>query len=430
MSAAATLRVSSELAGTKPARGEYAVTFCGVAALLLFAPLAFGATQPWSIFVLEGGADLVFVLWAVKQINSPDLRIQLNPLFGPMTVFGLLVLAQLVSGRTAYRHATLFVGLQWLAYAILAFLLIQCLRTTKQLQSLAKLVTVYGISIATFAILQSSVPSWLHYWPRVHSFSGIYGPYVNRNHYAGLMEMLLPVPLVISLSPRVATSQRALAAVAAAIMAGSVFLSGSRGGVISLSCEIVFLFLMLLKRRKAGLPFLSLFLGTTILVVGWLGVGQIGARFSSIRSGSNELAASTRLAVDRDCLRMFAANPLGFGLGTFSDVYPAYRSFYGDVTLDHAHDDYLELLVETGILGFATVSWFLVTLYRSAFKKLDAWEFNARSAASVGALVGVTGILVHSLVDFNLQIPANAAWFVVLCVVAAMEPVSSRHSAG
>jgi O-antigen ligase len=85
-----------------------------------------------------------------------------------------------------------------------------------------------------------------------------------------------------------------------------------------------------------------------------------------------------------------------------------------------AHDDYLQLLVEMGGLGFATMLWFVIAMYRGAVKKLGNWPEDINGTVALAAMLGATGILVHSFVDFNLQIPANAALFYVFCVVAAM----------
>jgi O-antigen ligase len=120
---------------------------------------------------------------------------------------------------------------------------------------------------------------------------------------------------------------------------------------------------------------------------------------------------------------MFEHKPiLGWGFGTFAEVYPEFRSFYTNFFVDKAHNDYLQLLVEMGVLGFATMLWFLVTLYYRAIKKLKNWTVDTNGALSLAAMLGITGILVHSFLDFNLQIPANAALFYVLCTLAAMEP--------
>jgi O-antigen ligase len=137
-----------------------------------------------------------------------------------------------------------------------------------------------------------------------------------------------------------------------------------------------------------------------------------------------------RLKITKDCLRMFAHRPvLGWGLGTFPTVYPSYRSFYTNLFVNEAHNDYAQLLVETGLLGFGLMLWFLVRLYRSGWPTSRRWEFKWDGAVSLAALLGCTGLLLHSLVDFNLQIPANAALFYVLCGLAA-SPLAKLSKSG
>ncbi len=94
--------------------------------------------------------------------------------------------------------------------------------------------------------------------------------------------------------------------------------------------------------------------------------------------------------------------------------------------MNEAHNDYLQLLVETGILGFATMIWFLVVLFRRALPKIGGWMTDVNGAVTLACLLGLSGILVHSLVDFNLQIPANAALFYVFCSIAAAPPLLQR----
>ena len=126
------------------------------------------------------------------------------------------------------------------------------------------------------------------------------------------------------------------------------------------------------------------------------------------------------MTIDRDCFRMFLKKPLlGWGLGTFPVVYPEFRSFYTTFFVNEAHNDYLQLLVETGLAGFSIAVWFMVVIARRAKGKLNNWTETASGSVTVAALLGILGILVHSFVDFNLQIPANAAVFFVLCAIAA-----------
>jgi O-antigen ligase len=127
---------------------------------------------------------------------------------------------------------------------------------------------------------------------------------------------------------------------------------------------------------------------------------------------------------------MFLHRPvLGWGLGTFPTIYPSYRSFYTNLFVNEAHNDYAQALVETGLLGFGLMAWFLISVYRRGLPTSRRWEFKWDGALSLAALLGCTGILFHSFVDFNVQIPANAALFYVLCALAASElPTQSMRS--
>jgi len=129
-----------------------------------------------------------------------------------------------------------------------------------------------------------------------------------------------------------------------------------------------------------------------------------------------------RMSINRDGLRMFQLKPLlGWGLGVFPDIYPAHRSFSTNLFINQAHDDYIQLLVETGALGFGTMMCFVLIMYYRAGRKLRDWPNDPNGALALAAGLGCTGILVHSFVDFNLQVPANAALFYVWCVLAALD---------
>jgi O-antigen ligase len=420
---------------TSRSRSDSAL-FYGTFGLLLFGPLAFGAVEPWSIFILELGAGLLFILWAFQHSSSIELHISGSPLFAPMLIFAALVLLQFATGFSSYRHATFSEVLLYCCYGLLCFLVVQNLRRTWQIQALTLGFSVYGAVLAIFGLLQSLTSPTKLYWLWIPRGSGwVYGPYVNHNHYAGLMEMLFPVPLIFSLTRYASGMPRAASAFAAAIMATSIFLSGSRGGMLAFTVQIAFLATVLLKRKKNVGVILTLG-AFVVVVVGlliWLGGAELTQRIASIHSeASTELSGATRVNMDRDTLKMFLHRPvLGFGLATFPDVYPQFRSFYTDFVVNAAHNDYLQLLVEMGALGFATMVWFLIVVYRRGISKITNWPEDKNGAVALAALVGVTGILVHSFVDFNLHIPANAALFYVLCAIAAMEPrfgLSRRRS--
>ncbi len=400
------------------------ILLLGTFGLLMFGPLAFGAVEPWSMFLMQAGAALLLVLLSVQQVLQGRIEIRPNPLFAPMLVFGGLVLAQLVLRRSAYMHETVNGALLYVAYGILCFLASQVIVRKEQLQRLAMLFSVYGTAIACFALLQGISSNGRLYWMREPSNGGwIYGPYVNHNHYAGLMEMLVPIPLVIALSKLTDQRQRAVAAVAGAIMAGTIFLSGSRGGMIALLVELAILGVLLVRQKKGMRTAVTVGL-FSVIVVGvlvWVGGAELSQRIATMRSASHsDITNSMRMNLNRDGIRMFLKRPvLGWGLGTFPIAYPEFRSFYTNFFVNEAHDDYVQLLVEMGALGFATMLWFLIAAFRSCLGKLANWSTDMNGALAAACLLGISGILVHSLVDFNLQIPANAALFYVLCTLAA-----------
>jgi O-antigen ligase len=402
-----------------------------VLGLLLFGPLAFGAVESWSIGIMQVVVGLLFALWAVRQVGAGELEIIGNPLFLPMLLFAGLILWQLVTGRTANRADTFSTALLYYTYGLLCFLAVQCLRKTSQVKTLGLALCGYGFTVAMFALLQGLASNGKVYWLRTLQFDGwIYGPYVNHNHYAGLMEMLTPIPLVIFLFVDVSGPRKALAAVAAAVMASTIFLSGSRGGMVAFAAQMALLVSFLIKRGKNWRATLGIgaFLAIVLGLLAWLGGGELVERMASIHSTTRtELSGGTRLQIDRDALKMFAQKPvLGWGLGVFPEIYPQFGSLSTNLQV-MTHNDYLQLLVEMGAFGFATVPWFLLVLFRSALKKFKHWPPDTDTAVTLAATMGVTGILIHSFVDFNLHIPANAALFYVLCVVAAQEPRFGRH---
>jgi len=290
---------------------------------------------------------------------------------------------------------------------------------------------VYGAAVAALALVQGVAPNGKLYWMRQPLMGGwIYGPYVNHNHYAGLMELLGPIPLVISVSHLTHEKTRIAAGIAAAIMVGTVFLSGSRGGMLAIVVELATLGVMLSRQKKSVRIALGVTAFAVVLVslLIWLGGKELTTRVTSISSETRgEISGGTRLNIDRDTVKMFARRPvLGWGLGTFPTVYPQFRSFYTNFFVNEAHNDYLQLLAEMGILGFSTMVWFFVILVRQGIRKVHKWSSDASGATTLACSLGVLGILVHSFVDFNLQIPANAALFYAFCAIVGAPPLLQR----
>jgi O-antigen ligase len=216
----------------------------------------------------------------------------------------------------------------------------------------------------------------------------------------------------------------------AAVMVGTIFLSGSRGGMLAIFVELGIFAAILFRQKKSVRIAISLTAFAVVLVglLVWLDGKELTSRVSSISTETRgEITGGTRLSIDRDAVRMFRAKPvLGWGLGTFPVVYPRFRTFYTNFFVNEAHNDYAQLLAEMGLLGFGTLVWYMIILYRQVRRKLGKWSTDVNSAVTLACALGVIGILVHSLVDFNLQIPANAALFYVLTTIAAAPPLLQR----
>jgi O-antigen ligase len=402
------------------------VLVLGLFVLLSFGVLAFGAVDEWSTFTFEAGAGVLFLVWAGKQFLSGQLELSKNPLYPPALLFFALILVQIGLRTSAYGYITKYELLQYISYGIVLLIAAECVRDEDARKQFAFALIFFGVLYAFFAVAQELAPNGKIFWFYTPRFRGSnYGSYVNHDHYAGLMEMLVPIPLVLSMGHLFRGGKRALIASCVVLMAGTIFLSGSRGGMIAFALEIVlFGALTLMQRRNPRVAIgLVTLCALALAFLVFLGRGQVLGRLG-------DLAPGIRWNMTKDCLRMFTHRPVwGWGLGTFPTVYPRYRSFYTNLFVNEAHNDYAQVLVETGLLGFGLMVWFLISLYRRGLPTSRRWEFKWDGALSLGALLGCTGILFHSFVDFNMQIPANAALFYVLCALAASElPAQSSRS--
>jgi len=130
------------------------VVLYGTFGLLMFGPLAFGAVEPWSIFVLEAGAVVLTLLWLAQQWLEGEIEILWNPLFFPMAAFAALIALQLILGISAYRHATIAGAMLYCAYGMLCFLVTQTLQRSSQARKIAVVLGLYGVTLASLALLQ------------------------------------------------------------------------------------------------------------------------------------------------------------------------------------------------------------------------------------------------------------------------------------
>ncbi|HEV2523233.1 MAG TPA: O-antigen ligase family protein [Candidatus Acidoferrales bacterium] len=385
-----------------------------------FAVLAHGAVEPWSETVLEIGAAALLLVWSWMALRDRELKLAWTPLFWPLLAFWLVGAFQWVLGRTSVAFLTRIELLKYSALLALFFLCIQSYKTQAQWRSFVWFLLTLGFVVSLFAILQHFTFNGKLYWVRELQYGGVpFGPFVNRNLFAGLMELLIPPGLAIQIFGGERRDQLPLLTFFTLLPIGALFLSASRGGILSLVAQVAFLIILIVMRRRQKKVFIAAALVVTLagILISWLGIGRALERFASYQK--LEVGEDRRVEMLHDSLRIFHDHPvLGTGLGTLQEVFPRYETLYDGLVVNHSHNDYAEALAETGVVGGLCGLAFLVLLFGKSWNIL-AEEKDSRSFAyHVGALVACFGLLVHATVDFNFHIPSNALIFLLQSVLA------------
>ncbi|RMG03668.1 MAG: hypothetical protein D6726_05100 [Nitrospirae bacterium] len=426
--------------------------------LLVTSPLLFGTVEHWSELIMEFLSIFVAFLILMEKkrentlIKTPGLLFLL--LFLSYALFQLLPLpvsvlkilshrgfefyttpfqGEIKWGRlNLYPHGGVHEAFRFIAYGAFYFSTVQLLSERERFNRVIRTVMIFIPLLVLFSIIQYLLWNGKIYWLRPLTLGGTpFGPYVNRNHYAGLMEMVFPLvvalflyyrPAVVygSFRERIAdligqarTNLHLLYGFSGLLIAVSVFLSLSRGGIISLSLSMVAFGVFLILRegptRKSVL--IMLFFLAVLVAVGWFGWDPIFERFEKIRNPSGEISG-LRLPLWRDSLQGIRDFFLtGTGFGSFRYVYPHYRTISGDRIAAHAHNDIIELLFEGGLIGFVLFAGFLFSVVKTGFRNVQKRKDPYAVYLFYGGISGLFAILVHSITDFNLHIGANGLYF-------------------
>ncbi len=441
-------------------------------AVLIFSPLAFGTVEAWSYAVMESMIGLCALLLLFPRRQTPLYR---PPGLVPLFLIAAYLLLQVIPlppalvrlfSPEAFRiyhqtagafepsgwmslsihpRATVFELARFLSYLVFYIVAVQLLADRVLMKRTMAVLAVFAGLLAFMAIIQFidrqlSCPAVGEkiFWIRnsVHGRGSI-GPYVNRNHYAGLMEMIFPLMFSLFLVYRPGSSASTwklrlrdflthhrinhyfLYGLAALLIGTSVFVSLSRGGIISLTLSMFLLSLWLTRRakkRKVSVMAALLFLGILVLT-GSDAWDRIFERFGEIRNEAGEIQTG-RFHYWRDGRTIIGHFPLtGSGVGTWQDIYPRFRTFPGSSRLEHAHNDYIEFLstggiILTGLMGLALFRVIQVS-YRSFKRRRERLAIYLFAAC----LAAVASILLHSVVDFNLQVGANGLYFFFVLAV-------------
>lgn len=421
----------------------------------VLAPLAYGTVEAWSLALFELNGLLLGVLLVARLTFDPtaawpEWRLA-APLFALLLVAGIQLLplrsAQAANDvfQAAQAWRTLTLDAQATREAAVKLLALLCyfvaalhlLRDAGRRRKLFITLSILGGSLALFAIVQKLTWNGKLYWLRpVSPYVAPFGPYANYNHFAGLMELLWPLPFAYALFARVEAGQRALLLFAVVLMAAALLFSLSRGGMLAFGVQLAALLWLARRwqrdeqRRLLSAPALVGLSALLIAVLAlWIGADRLLWRFQSLGQGTQEYSVVTRLAYWRAAGELIKDHPiLGVGLGAFPAAYPRYGHSSAKLErLEQTHNDYLQVLTDAGLLGGLLLLWFFVVLLRQLqhqWRKQPYWRSQER-ALWAGGCVALLGIAVHSFLDFNLQIAANA--LICLLVVALVSTQSVRQ---
>ena len=404
----------------------------GLCVLYAFSVFAHGVVEVWSQSILEIGACALLVAWAIIVYQDREESIQWSPLNWPLIGFAAIAIFQLVFHLTATPFLTRIELMKLAAYFIIFFLTAQAFRERADLVKLAWFLIFLGFSVGLLGIIQHFTSDGTIYWIRRLPQGGdVFGPYVNRNHFAGFVELVAPVGLGLLVFRGLRRDLFAMAGLLTIIPIGALILSGSRGGIVCFAFEVGVLALLARTRKgpegatMIAVAFVAL---AAFALIAWLGAGKAIERFSKTRLG--DVTLNRRATMFRSAEHIFLDHPItGVGIGSIVRVFPRYDIASDGLVVDHVHDDYMEALAETGILGGLCGFAFLWLLFRDARKSFTAEQGHFSRALHAGAITAVCGLLLHSFVDFNLHIPSNSLLFLLQAYLATSPPLPSEGPA-
>jgi O-antigen ligase len=446
-------------------------------AAVAWGALAFGAVYPWAYWPLALACATTGLLGLFARAAAPRAILKTPAI--ALVVFAAAVLLQLVpvpvqvlsrispaasptlraysisfAGGLEHRHAlSIEPAATWTALGLFVAFAVLLLGTTRALsitgaRRLVEGITILGVVLALVGIIQSPLFAGRIYGFWIPQMSGAmpFGPFVNRNHFAGWMLMGLPLALGLLCAAMVKgmrgvrrgwrhkllwlaspdASRLILIAGAALVMALSLALTLSRSGISAMAFSLLlagwFVTRSLQSSRRKTVAIVYLLL-LAVAVAGGVGTDTIAKRFSTTAEQFED-----RRGAWEDAATIASAFPVvGTGLGTYGVATLQYQRHELTNHYDQAHNDYLQLLAEGGVLltipaGLLIGALTLATRQRARETVVGSTAYWLRA----GAITALIAIALQESVDFSLQIPGNAALFVVVCAIA-MHRAPSAH---
>lgn len=401
-----------------------------VLAILAFAPLATGAVRPQDFIVVEWLTVIAIAVWVGRFWINPKHRLLWPPVCWAVLAFVAYAVGRYLTADIEYLARQELIKV--LVYAALFFIVVNNLHRLETTQVVGMFLVFLAMAISVYAIYQflaSSEHVWHFLRPEIYRKRGS-GTYICPNHLAGFLEMILPLSLAYTLTGRFNHLTKTFLGYAALMIFSGVVVSVSRGGWLSVgvSCSILF-FWMLCQRgyRIQSLLLIAAFVGLT-------GLFLYKTELTSNRKEGFEAAARAedfRFRLWTPALAMWRDHQWwGVGPNHFDYRFRQYRPHHNEVQRrpDRVHNDYLNTLVDWGTVGASLVALAWLLFFYGAVR---SWKFVKRtpndlaskrsnkSSFVLGGVLGLVAILVHSVLDFNMHIPANAIVAVTLMALVS-----------
>ena len=415
--------------------------FLVICVAIVLSALAYGTVHYWALGLFNLGGLTILVLWVADAWRLGNLRVSRNslqlPLIGAL-ILGIIQILPLREGPLATLsldpNSTRLVLVQLATLLIYFSATLVFIDTPHRLHVMVRTIMIFGFCLALFGLTQSFTSPTKVYWIRELNQSTAFGPFINRHHFAGYMELTIALPLGLLFAGAVEKEKILLYVFVAGLMGVALVMTGSRGGIVSLVAETLFLVTVTAIWRKTSdrhrirtgrLKRIGARVGmATALLVGlFLGVLLLGGEFSINRfidSVNTDDPTTGRTHFWTVTIEIIKAHPyLGTGLGAFGVIYTKYDSRNGLFRLEQVHNDYLQVLSDGGIVLAVLAFAFVVILFLKALSRAGSRD-DFRRGVALAALSGCFGVLVHSFFDFTLHTTSNALLFLVLAALATM----------
>lgn len=402
-------------------------------AAVLLGPVLFGAVRMWSFGPLMILTFLGVALFCLRPFLAADLRrVQVPP--GGLAwilflVYGLCLMPRAAvpyEARMELLRLASWIGAYW-AWSELA-------SRHGRWRVLLGLVFFAVTLIAWYAVIQHCRGSRLvlNLERPPGYFMRASGTYFCPNHFAALLEIVIPFALALLFTGSAGVPLRLLAGYSLILLLPVMFLTQSRSGWIGTAAGVVVTALLLAARRSRKLLLVLALLLPLVLAAAagilWTVSPMVRERVVGASLGAPDSAVRARLETWEDTVRMIRDRPwTGFGPGSFQWVFPSYKTRGGQMLYNYTHNEYLQLLAENGVIGLALIAALVLGVVVRLLRRIGTVARDKDAGLIAGLLGSLAAVLAHAVFDFNLHLFSNNHILVLLAGVVVASLYASEE---